>query len=385
MIDEEAAGVGLTDVGQRRTPARPRSANAEPQLARGQPTPNPSSPAFSQRRTPARPRSANAEPQLARGAIAYGGPVHRVVALALPSVVAFDLSIPAQIFGHPDERDRYGFSVCGQRAGQVPTTTGFSVAVGAGLEALEAADTVVVPGFMPTEDPPRVVSDALQRAHARGARVASVCVGAFALAAAGLVDGRRRRPIGSMPTISRHGFPAVEVRPEVLYVDEGQVLTSAGISAGIDLCLHMVGRDFGADAASAVSRRMVAAVHRPGGQAQFIEQPLPDGGSPLADTCAWAVGQLERPLTVAEMAAHAGYSARGFSRHFRAELGLTPMRWLTAQRVLLARRLLETTDLPIEAVARRCGVGSATNLRLHFGRDVRTTPTAYRRAFRGTN
>jgi transcriptional regulator GlxA family with amidase domain len=163
------------------------------------------------------------------------------------------------------------------------------------------------------------------------------------------------------------------------------VLTSAGIAAGIDLCLHMVGRDFGADAASAVSRCMVAAVHRPGGQAQFIERRLPEGGSPLAAACAWAVGRLEHPLTIAELAAHAGYSARAFSRHFRAEIGVTPMRWLTAQRVLLARRLLETTDLPVEAIAGHSGLGSAANLRLHFAREVRTTPTAYRRAFRGAD
>ena len=309
--------------------------------------------------------------------------MHRVVALALPDVVAFDLSIPAQVFGHPDELGRYAFSVCAQRPGAIPTTTGFSVTVDAGLEALSAADTVVVPGFMPTTDPPGPVLDALRAVQRRGARVASVCVGAFALAAAGLVDGRAATTHWAHADDLRRRFPAVQVRPEVLYVDEGQVLSSAGISAGIDLCLHMVRCDFGADAAARVSRRMVAALHRPGGQAQFTERPLPESGPLMAATCAWAIGELHRPLAIAELADHAGYAPRSFTRHFQAEVGMSPMRWLAAQRVLEARRLLEATDIPIEQVAQRCGLGTAANLRLHLSREIATTPTAYRNAFRG--
>jgi transcriptional regulator GlxA family with amidase domain len=316
------------------------------------------------------------------GDLACAG-VHHVVALALPDVVAFDLSIPAQVFGHVEERDRYAFSVCAERPGPVSSTTGFSITVANGLRALREADTVVVPGFMPTSDPPPVVVDALRLAYRRGARIASVCVGAFALAAAGLMDGRAATTHWEHAADLRRRFPDVDVRPEVLYVDEGQVLSSAGISAGIDLCLHMVRSDFGADSAARVSRRMVAALHRPGGQAQFMDRPLPAGDSPIAATCVWAVDELEqRSLTVAELAAHAGYSPRSFSRRFHEEVGISPSRWLAAQRVLEARRLLERTTLSIEEVAARSGLGTPANLRLHFARELSTTPTAYRQAFR---
>jgi transcriptional regulator GlxA family with amidase domain len=311
--------------------------------------------------------------------------VHRVVALALPEVVAFDLSIPAQVFGHVDEGERYRFSVCAERPGEVRSTTGFSITAGQGLAALKDADTVVVPGFMPTDDPPAIVSDALRLAYERGARIASVCVGAFALAAAGLLDGRAATTHWEHTEDLGRRFPGVEVRPGVLYVDEGQVLSSAGISAGIDLCLHMMRSDFGADVAARVARRMVAALHRPGGQAQFIDRPLPDGSSPIARTCAWAVEQLaERPLSVSALADHAGYSTRSFSRRFHEEVGTTPAHWLAAQRVIQARRLLERTALSIEEVASRSGLGTPANLRLHFARELSTTPTAYRQAFRDT-
>jgi transcriptional regulator GlxA family with amidase domain len=309
--------------------------------------------------------------------------VHRVVALALPDVVALDLSIPAQVFGHAEERDRYTFTVCAERPGEVRSTTGFSITVAQGLAALDEADTVVVPGFMPTDDPPSIVTDALRLAYDCGARVASVCVGAFAVAAAGLMEGRAATTHWEHADDLRRRFPGIRVRPEVLYVDEGQVLSSAGISAGIDLCLHMVRSDFGADAAARVSRRMVAALHRPGGQAQFIDRPLPAGDSPIARTCGWAVRELaERSLSVAELADHAGYSPRSFSRRFHEEVGTTPVRWLAAQRVLEARRLLERTGLSIEEVAARSGLGTPSNLRLHFARELSTTPTAYRQAFR---
>jgi transcriptional regulator GlxA family with amidase domain len=309
--------------------------------------------------------------------------MHRVVALVIPEVVAFDLSVPAQVFGHRKERGRYAFTVCAERPGLIPSTTGFAVQASAGLEALDGADTVVVPGFQPLDAPPPAVLDALRGAAARGARMASVCIGAFALAAAGLLDGLAATTHWEHAQEFAERFPAVRVRPDVLYVDEGQVLTSAGIAAGIDACLQMVRNDHGAAAAAEVSRRMVAAVHRPGGQAQFIPRPLPEGGAGLAGTCAWAVQELHRPLTVAELAAHAGYSPRSFARRFVAETGMTPLRWLTAQRLLEARRLLEATDIAVEEVAWRCGLGTAANLRIHLGRDAATTPTAYRHAFRG--
>lgn len=307
---------------------------------------------------------------------------HRVVALALPDVVAFDLAIPAQVFGHPSERGRYSFAVCAERPGAIRTTTNFEVHTDAGLAALKAADTVIVPGFLPPQDPSPDVLEALRQAAIRGARIASICIGAFALAAAGLLDDRTATTHWEHADELTRRFPRVRVRPDVLYVDEGQVLTSAGIAAGIDLCLYMVQRDFGAAAAVEVSRRMVAAMHRPGGQAQFISRPVPESSSGLAPTCAWAIAQLGRSLTIAELARHAGYSERSFARHFVAETGMTPMRWLTAQRLLEVRRLLEATDLSIEDISRRCGLGTAANLRLHLAREAATTPTAYRAAFR---
>jgi transcriptional regulator GlxA family with amidase domain len=309
--------------------------------------------------------------------------MHSVVALAISDVVAFDLSIPAQVFGHPDAAELYGFTVCGERPGLLPSTTGFDIAVSAGLDALAGADTVVVAGYMPTHDPPAAVSDALREAHRRGARIASVCVGAFALGAAGLLDGRDCTTHWQHAAELGRRFPATRVRPEVLYIDDGDVMTSAGIAAGIDLCLHMVRTDHGAEAAARTSRRMVAALHRPGGQAQYIERPLPDRDSPLARTSAWVLGRLSRPHTVAELAAHAGYSERTFARQFQASYGMSVARWLTAQRVIESRRLLEMTDLSIEEIARSCGFGDGARLRTHFGRALGTTPTAYRSAYRG--
>jgi transcriptional regulator GlxA family with amidase domain len=308
--------------------------------------------------------------------------MHRVVALALPEVVAFDLSIPAQIFGHRDARGVYDFTVCTERPGEVPTTTGFSIQAAAGLDALANADTVVVPGFMPLDDPSPAVCAALAAAAGRGARMSSVCVGAFALAAAGLLDGRGATTHWEHAAELAERFPRVHVNPNVLYVDEGQVLTSAGVAAGIDLCLHLIELDHGAAASAEVARRMVTAVHRSGGQAQFIRDEPPAGGPSLAATCEWAVAELGQPLTVADLAAHAHFSPRTLARRFVEETGMAPIRWLTLQRVLEARRLLEATDMPVEEVALRCGLGTAANLRLHLGREIGVTPTGYRRAFR---
>jgi transcriptional regulator GlxA family with amidase domain len=311
--------------------------------------------------------------------------MHRVTALALPDVVAFDLSIPAQIFGHRIESHRYAFNVCAERPGAVPTTTGFAIQADHGLEALETADTIVVPGFLPLGDPSPPVVEALNRAARRGTRIASVCIGAFALAAAGLLDGREATTHWQHADEFTARFPAVRLRAEVLYIDEGDILTSGGIAAGIDLCLYMFERDHGATAAADVARRMVTAVHRPGGQAQFAQRPLPKSGSRLARTCEWAVGEIHRPLTVAELAGHAGLAPRTFARRFVAETGMTPLNWLTAQRLLEARRLLEATDITIDEVAHRSGLGTAANLRLQMARDTMTTPSAYRKAFRAAS
>ncbi|WP_028936260.1 GlxA family transcriptional regulator [Pseudonocardia spinosispora] len=308
--------------------------------------------------------------------------MHQVMALALPEVVAFDLSMAAQIFGHEQERDTYRFTVCAPRPGSVPSTTGFAIEATADLAALEHADTVIVPGYAPRTAPPEPVLAALRAAAARGTRIASVCVGAFALAAAGLLDGRAATTHWQHAEEFRARFPTVRLNPDVLYLDTGSILTSAGITAGIDLCLHLYQRDHGAAAAAAVARRMVVATHRPGGQAQFSRRPLADIDDRLVRTCDWAIAEMHRPLTVAHLARHTGTAVRTFTRLFHAEINMTPMQWLTSQRVLEARRLLEATDLTVDDIAHRCGLGSAVTLRTHLARELGTTPSAYRRTWR---
>jgi transcriptional regulator GlxA family with amidase domain len=309
--------------------------------------------------------------------------VHAVVALALPSVEAFDLAIPGQVFADPGLPKRYDFTVCGPAAGLVPTTAGYSVRAEHGLEALSTADTVVVPGYLPLDDPDERVCSALRAAAARGARMVSVCTGAFALAAAGLLDHCRATTHWQYAGDLAARHPAVKVDPNVLWVDEGSVLTSAGLAAGIDLCVQIVRADYGSEAAISVARRMVVAPHRDGGQAQWLERPVPAPGEGLAATCQWALEHLADPLTVASLARHAGWAARTFARRFTAETGMTPMRWLAAARIREARRLLEVSDLPVEDIAARSGLGSAANLRLHLARDAAATPTAYRAAYQG--
>ena len=310
--------------------------------------------------------------------------MHRVVALALERVVAFDLATPAHVFGHACGR-RYSFAACAPAPGAIEATGGLTVALARGLEALAEADTVIVPGYDHRADPPVAVLDALRAASARGARVASICTGAFALAAAGLLDGRRATTHWDSTDLLAARFPRVRVDPDVLYVDGGDVPTSAGVAAGLDLCLHIVRRDHGAELAGRVARRIVVAPHRDGGQAQFIDRPLAaDAAGSLEATRAWALGRLEEPLDVQALARHACVSERTFARRFRAETGTTPLQWLLGQRVLEARRLLERTDLPVEEVAGRAGFGTAASLREHFARATATTPTAYRRTFRGS-
>lgn len=304
------------------------------------------------------------------------------MAIALPGVVAFDLAIPAQVFGHEDEAARYTFSVCTPDPGLVASTVGFAVHAPLGLSALADADTVVVPGYAPHDVPAASVVRALRAAAGRGARIAAVCTGAFALAAAGLLDGRRATTHWQDAAELAARYPAVTVDPDVLYVDTGPVSTSAGVAAGIDLCLHLVRTDHGVEVAARIARRMVVAPHREAGQAQFLRRPTPPAGTGVAATCAWAVQRLAEPLTVADLARHAASPPRTFARRFVAETGTTPLRWLSAQRVLEARRLLETTDLPVDRVAARSGLGSAANLRLHLWRDAASTPTGYRRTYR---
>ncbi|WP_433187548.1 helix-turn-helix domain-containing protein [Actinoallomurus sp. CA-150999] len=311
--------------------------------------------------------------------------VHRVAVLALDGMAPLDLAIPLQIFG-PRAETPYEVSVCGP-AGSVSTTSGFALAVTSGLDVLRAADTLIVPGFgpefLPQPDPvPPSVLDALAMARDRGRRVVSICTGAFALAAAGLLDGLHATTHWQYTDELERNYPAVHVDRDVLYVDEGDILTSAGVCCGIDLCLHILRRDLGAVVANQIARRIVAAPHRDGGQAQYVPAPVAvTGDTALADTRAWALERLGQPLTVTQLARHAGMSERSFMRRFVEETGTTPLQWLVGARLGLARELLETTDHSIDLVAHDSGLGSAANLRLHFRRALNTTPTAYRRAF----
>jgi transcriptional regulator GlxA family with amidase domain len=310
---------------------------------------------------------------------------HRVVALCLDGLVAFDLTAPAQAFqlaAKPSGEPLYEFSTCSLDGGPVGTTSGFSVTPVDDLGALRRAQTIVVPGYAAifTLPPPEVL-DALRAAARRGARLISICTGAFGLAHAGALDGRRATTHWAWAEELARRFPAVEVDPDALFVDEGEVLTSAGLSAGIDLSLHVIRRDFGAEVGERVARHMVAPPHRDGGQAQFFKPELPPPSGSLEPTRRWATERLDEPLDVAAMSRHAGVSPRTFARRFRAEIGTTPLQWLLTQRVLEARRLLEATDLPIEEIAWRVGFGTAASLRDHFRRATSTTPTAYRRSF----
>jgi AraC family transcriptional activator FtrA len=312
-------------------------------------------------------------------------PAHHVVALALPGVMLLDLAAPTHVFGHCGS-PYYTFELAALRAGPVRSSTGLDVLATAGLDALHRADTVVVPGVADPLDPE--ISDQAARAvadaHHRGARVLSICTGAFVLAHAGLLDGRRAATHWDAAARLAREHPKIEVDASVLYIDEGSVLTSAGVAAGLDLCLHVIRVDHGAAVATAVARFSVIAPHRDGGQAQFVKlpEPGPMSGS-LEPVRTWALGHLDQPLDVATLARTAYISPRTFARRFRQETGTTAAQWILEQRTRAAQELLEGSDLPIEQVAQRTGFGSAATLRTHFARRLSTTPTGYRRTFRG--
>lgn len=311
--------------------------------------------------------------------------VRDVAVLALPEALPMEVGIPFQVLTSRTAA-HYRVTLCGRRPGPVPTTGGFPVVAQAGLDAVVAADVVIVPAYETFPGPPPDdVLDALRTAHARGARVMSICVGAFALAAAGLLDGRRATTHWAHADRLAAQYPRVRVDPDVLFVDEGDVLTSAGVASGIDACLHLVRTDLGAAVANHVARAIVAAPHRDGGQAQFIARDAaPPTASALAATRAWALEHLHEPLTVADLARHARMSARTLARAFDAETGMPPLRWLTTGRVDRARDLLERTAWSTDRIAHECGLGTAANLRLHFRRAVGVSPSDYRRTFTNT-
>jgi transcriptional regulator GlxA family with amidase domain len=309
-----------------------------------------------------------------------------VAAIALPGVAPFELGVLCEVFGI-DRSDQglpnFDFAVCGLEPGGVRTSLDFELAVHHGLERLAEADLVGVPAYPRDAILPASLFEALREAVERGAKVLSVCSGAFALGQAGLLDGRRCTTHWMYTDELARRFPRAEVDPAVLYVDDGPVITSAGTAAGIDACLHLVRSELGANVASAIARRMVVPPHRDGGQAQYIETPVAVSAcETLEPVLAWMSEHLDQEMTVEQLARRALMSPRTFARRFRAETGTTPMHWLTGQRILLAQQLLEETDDPVELVATKCGFGTAAVMRHHFTRWRNTTPLAYRRTFR---
>ncbi|MFC9330375.1 helix-turn-helix domain-containing protein [Kitasatospora sp. NPDC057015] len=307
------------------------------------------------------------------------------VALAVTDgMLHFELAVANEVFGSaPDAVSVpwYELEVCGADAVQVGR---FRLEPDFGLERLRRADTVIVPGWADVDvDPPAELVDAVRAAHQAGARVASLCTGAFVLAAAGLLDGRRATTHWAHTGVLADRYPAIEVDPDVLYVDNGSVLTSAGKAAALDLCLHLVRLDHGASVANAVARRLVVPPLRAGGQAQFVTAAVPaQGDHLLAALFPWALERLDRPLTVEDLARRARMSSRNLGRHFRAATGTTPLQWLLTQRIRRAQELLENTDDGIDAIASATGMGTATTLRRHFNRTVGVPPDTYRRTFR---
>jgi AraC family transcriptional activator FtrA len=310
----------------------------------------------------------------------------RVTAVVYDRLCAFEFGIVTEVFALPRPElpvEWYRFSLCSLDAGPLRATGGLRIQARRGLARLHEADTIVIPGWRdPDEVPPAPLLRALRRAHERGARVMGICSAAFVLAAAGLLDGKRATTHWHYAEKLRARYPRVGVVPNVLYVDEGSVLTSAGSAAGIDLCLHVVRRDYGAEIANQVARRLVMPPHRDGGQAQYVAEPVsarPNGG--LAKALDWALGRLDRPLSLDDLARQANMSVRTLARRFVQETGSTPHRWVTHQRLLAAQRRLETTDDSIDSVAEAVGFDTAMTLRHHFRRAFGTTPTAYRRRF----
>ncbi|NXY94636.1 helix-turn-helix domain-containing protein [Streptomyces sp. BR123] len=312
--------------------------------------------------------------------------VHRVVVIVDENSNPFELGCATEVFGlrRPETgRDLYDFGLCSPAPRTLMRDGFFTLTGVAGLEAADTADTLIVPNRPDVEVPRRpAVLDAVRRAHARGARLIGFCSGAFTLAEAGVLDGRRATAHWQWADSFRSRFPAVHLEPDVLFVDDGDILTAAGSAAALDLGLHVVRRDHGAEIANAVSRRLVFAAHRDGGQRQFVERPMPDlADESLAPVLAWAQERLDAPLTVSSLAARAAVSPATLHRRFRAQLGTTPLAWLTGERLALACRLIERGESRFEVVARRSGLGTAANLRMLMRRETGINPSAYKRRF----
>jgi transcriptional regulator GlxA family with amidase domain len=317
--------------------------------------------------------------------------VHRVAVLLLPPVVGFDATIPSTLFGAAVDGDGnplYEVVTCGATTGRVPSTNGFDIVPAAGPEALAAADTVIVPGtrYAPAREDGTLAPEvrAALDSIRPGTRLVSICTGAFVLAAAGLLEGRPATTHWKFADALRRMHPEVRVDERVLFVDDGDVLTSAGLAAGIDLCLHIIRSDHGANVANAVARYCVVSPWREGGQAQFIDRHVPttDDASTAA-TREWALRHLDDQLTVEKLATHAHMSTRTFSRRFRDETGQAPGTWIRSRRVDRARELLESRELSVDEVARRSGLGTGGNLRHQLRRGIGMSPSSYRKVYQG--
>lgn len=311
---------------------------------------------------------------------------HRIAVLAFDGMSPFETAIVVEVFGLPRpelEVDWYELAVCAPDPGPLRAVGGLTFTAPYGLDVFAGADTLIVPGVADVHgDVPEPVLEALRSAHARGARLVSICSGAFALAAAGVLDDRVAATHWRYaPELARR-FPRVRVDPDVLYVDGGDVLTSAGSAAGLDLCLHLIRLDHGAAVANAVARRLVIPPHRHGDQAQFIEAPVPDGDDDrVARSMSWALAHLDERITVPRLAREANMSTRSYLRHFARRGGTSPIRWLIGQRVRASLALLETSDRSVEQIAAAVGFDSAVTYRHHFARAMHTSPSAYRRGF----
>ncbi|GGX90607.1 GlxA family transcriptional regulator [Streptomyces fructofermentans] len=319
------------------------------------------------------------------GPDAHDERVERVVVLALDGVYPFELGIPSRIFGSAE--GRYEVLTCTVDGKPVRSSSDFSITVDHGPEVLATAGTVVIPPFSTSRVGAELAEPvaAALRAIRPGARIVSICTGAFVLAAAGMLAGRRATTHWELAGLFRQMFPDVDLDPDVLFVDEGSVLTSAGAASGVDVCLHLVREDHGSEFANRVARRCVVPPWRDGGQAQYIEQPVPEASAAgTAATREWALRRLGEPLTLADLAAHARMSARTFARRFNDEVGISPGRWLIQQRVVRARQLLESSDLPVDRIAGEVGFATGTSLRQHLHAAIGVSPQAYRRTFHAT-
>jgi AraC family transcriptional regulator, transcriptional activator FtrA len=313
---------------------------------------------------------------------------HRVAVVVVNGSTQFEMAVAYEVFGIDRSEysdDWYEFVLVAGEPGPIRIQGGLLVEAPHGLSHLRTADTIIVPAVVDERtDVPEPLLAALRAAHRRGARIASICTGAFILAEAGLLDGRRATTHWVDAAELARRYPAIDVEPDVLYVEDDNIFTSAGAAAGIDLCLHLVRLDLGSDVANAVARRMVVPPHRDGGQAQFVDAPMPRGDAdtlgPLLD---WALANLDQPLTLDDLARRAAVSTRTLVRRFQSTTGTTPLQWLLSQRVRRAQHLLESTDEPVERIAGLAGFGTAANLRQHFTRLVGVAPMTYRRTFRG--